>query len=742
MDKRLDPYRFDVGRARVEPEDPIVAGAFFSLKVIFTAGKYGVDEGAQILVCKRLSSDMEIPQFADPAASGYVSVTCSNEQVGLTLSYQEQGYLDDWRSGVAIKVAKGFLCQGDEVTLVLGDTSGGGPGIRAQTFPESRHTYKIVVDTFNRKHFYELAEDPEIRVVGGAPETWHLACSQTPKLGEEFSAIVRGVDSWGNPAEEFTGEVSVRKSRSNWREEDEAPGRVEFLAGDGGVKRVGGARLTGEGPYRLRLEDPAGLVSLSPPILPKASDDPYSLFWGDIHGQTRSTVGTGTVEEYFRFARDKAGVDIAAWQGNDFRVRKEDWAEVVRECKAFNEPGRFVTLLGYEWSGTRAGGGDYNIYYAGDEGTIHRSSHAGVDDLSDVADDRFPISALWETFRGRKDVMSVAHVGGRACNLDFFDPEFVHLAEIHSHHGAFEWFAEEVLARGFRVGFIGGSDDHTGRQGLVYPNRRSNNVVTFDVKGGLMGLYATELTREAVWEAMRARRTYATNGERIYLNTSCGEALMGEAVEAEGSPTIKVEVHGTAPLLDVELKRGIKTIHRHPVNAVPEAKARARRIRVQWSGVTQKSGRDKKVEWRGGIALDKGAMLAHTPYALDQYDDAITRVSNKLLRFTTATSGDPDGVLIDVDAPADAVLSFFSNVKSFDIPLGDISEAPTIIEAGGVNIRILVCEVGATLKDWSARFQFTDEAASPDAVNPYWVRVLQVDGGQAWSSPIYVRRVG
>ena len=188
MDKRLDPYRFDVGAARVEPETPIVAGAFFTRKIIFTAGRYGVDEGAQILVCKRLSSDMEIPQFEDPAASGYVSVTCSNEDVGLALSYQEQGYLDDWRSGVAIKVAKGFLCQGDEVTLVLGDTSGGGPGIRAQTFPETRHTFKIVVDTFNRKHFYELAEDPDIRVVGGAPETWHLACPQTPVQGEAFSA--------------------------------------------------------------------------------------------------------------------------------------------------------------------------------------------------------------------------------------------------------------------------------------------------------------------------------------------------------------------------------------------------------------------------------------------------------------------------------------------------------------------------------------------------------------------------
>ena len=96
----------------MEPETPIVAGAFFTRRIIFTAGKYGVDEGAQILVCKRLSSDMEIPQFEDPEASGYVSVSCSNEDVGLTLSYQEQGYLDDWRSGVAVRIAQGISLRG------------------------------------------------------------------------------------------------------------------------------------------------------------------------------------------------------------------------------------------------------------------------------------------------------------------------------------------------------------------------------------------------------------------------------------------------------------------------------------------------------------------------------------------------------------------------------------------------------------------------------------------------------
>ncbi|MEE9276363.1 MAG: DUF3604 domain-containing protein [bacterium] len=739
MDQRLDPYRFDVGSARIEPGADIVAGSFVTLKVIFTAGVHGVDEGACILICRRLACDMELPQFTDPAASGYVTARCSNPEVGLALSYQEQGHLDDWRSAIAVRIARSYLCPGDEVEVTLGDTSGGGPGIRAQTFPEERHTLKVVVDTFNRKHYYELPENPEVRVVGGAAEALHLVCPQRPVRGTPFEALVRAVDSWGNPAGEFRGRVLLAPDESSAAAGDEIPSGIDLGEAEGGAGRVGGFRLHGAGPYRLRLEDGCGVSALGPPICPRPEEERYALLWGDIHGQTRSTVGTGTVEEYFRFARDRAGVDFAAWQGNDFRVRKEDWQEVIDACRAFNEPGRFVTLLGYEWSGTRSGGGDYNIYFSGDSAQIHRSSHAGIEDLSDLETDRFPISRLWETFRGRKDVMAVAHVGGRACNLDFFDPEFVRLAEVHSHHGTFEWFAEEVLERGLTVGFTGGSDDHTGRPGLVYPNRRTNDVVTFDVRGGLLGLYAGELTREAVWEAMRARRTYATNGERILLKVSCGGRWMGEEIDLTGPPTLSVEVHGTAPLLDVEIRRGAETVHRHPLNRPGGAPAPVRRIRVQWSGVSQKSGRDKKVNWEGGISLDRGRIVSFAPYALDQYDDAIRRVSNKVLRFSTATSGDPDGVLLDVDAPAGAALTFFSGPVRFRAPLGEIGPEPRVFPGGGVNIRVEVSETAPALSEWSAVFDYTDEAA-PGGRSPYWVRVLQLDGGQAWSSPIYVNR--
>ena len=62
-----------------------------------------------------------------------------------------------------------------------------------------------------------------------------------------------------------------------------------------------------------------------------------------------------------------------------------------------------------------------------------------------------------------------------------------------------------------------------------------------------------------------------------------------------------------------------------------------------------------------------------------------------------------------------------------------------MVPGGGVNIRVQMSEVSTETGEWSAQFAYTDEEAPPGC-SPYWVRVLQLDGGQAWSSPIYVNR--
>lgn len=72
---------------------------------------------------------------------------------------------------------------------------------------------------------------------------------------------------------------------------------------------------------------------------------------------------------------------------------------------------------------------------------------------------------------------------------------------------------QAALARGLRFGFVGSSDDHAGFPGAYGE--------------GLMAAHAEALTRAALLEAIRARRTYALTGDRIEVEVSVDGALMG-----------------------------------------------------------------------------------------------------------------------------------------------------------------------------------------------------------------------
>jgi hypothetical protein len=54
-----------------------------------------------------------------------------------------------------------------------------------------------------------------------------------------------------------------------------------------------------------------------------------------------------------------------------------------------------VILVGYGLLGTTPGGGDCNVIFRSDVATLHRSSHAEVDDMRDAATDCFPVTELF-----------------------------------------------------------------------------------------------------------------------------------------------------------------------------------------------------------------------------------------------------------------------------------------------------------------------------------------------------------
>lgn len=723
----------DLGTAIVDPATPVIAGSVGEWRLTVTVGKHGLDDGGSIIVARRDVCDWEWPQFDRPHASGYVTVTTTGA-VRVRASYDPARYVRPWRAALVIDVDDGALAEGDTVTIVFGDRAGGGPGMRAQTFAETEFEFKVLVDAFGTGLYYELPSSPVISVIGGYPDAVHVVLPSQVTVNQPFATGVRVVDSFGNPSRFFTGEITLTGPAGEFEERT-----VHLTPEDGGARWVDDLRLTTEGVHRLRARA-GNLESLSNPCEVRPADTTLpSRYWGDLHGQTGQTVGTGSLDEYFTFGRNKAFLDFTGWQGNDFQITPDLWREVNEAIQRHHEPGRFVTFPGYEWSGLSPAGGDHNIYFKGDEGALHRSSHWQVDDDTDLATDRYPISELWREFEGRTDVMGVAHVGGRHANLDFLDERFVPVIEVHSHHGTFEWMITDALRRNLRVGFICGSDDHTCRPGLSYPTQAtSRGLTTFDVSGGLTAVFADELSRDAVWQALRNRHCYGTTGTRILLDVAADGHPMGAAFTTGQPPEVQVSIEATGPLLDVELYRGEDLVYRAPFRkpATPEDRS----ILVLWSGVRVR-GRKKVVTWDGQLQVRNGRYTSVRPVAFDRADEGITSLTNQRLTWRSTTSGDVDGFIMTVDGDDDTVLDIVTPPLSVTCPLSKIGFAPRVYQAGGVNQRLVIAET--TPDEGPIRWEFTyqDDTLAP-GVHPYWLRVIQEDGQMAWSSPIYVEIKG
>src|SRR5262249_39720761 len=108
----------------------------------------------------------------------------------------------------------------------------------------------------------------------------------------------------------------------------------------------------------------------------------------------------------------------------------------------------------------------------------------------------------------------IAHVGGRYADIRYaHDRRLERAVEVHSTWGTFEWMLHDAFEQGFRVGVVCHSDDHKGRPGATRPGASS-----FGAIGGLTCYLMADLTRDALFDALRRRRHYGTTGTRIFMD--------------------------------------------------------------------------------------------------------------------------------------------------------------------------------------------------------------------------------
>jgi hypothetical protein len=324
-------------------------------------------------------------------------------------------------------------------------------------------------------------------------------------------------------------------------------------------------------------------------------DDKQSPFWNSPMGSLLRGGLVRNLAEIVRLGYSRDPLGPAASKQSDVIWRRE-----IAAANANYEPGRFTTLIGYEWSSMPGGQNIHrNVLFRGSDAPMpftsidsdrpedlwawmERNRRAGFDSLAiphnanasnglmyswNMSDGR-PIDRAWAQARlANEPLMEVVQNKGASethpalspndefANFEIFD--YFLVGDRHSSEPGSYW--RDALGRGmaiaareginpFKQGVVGSGDLHGGLSvsseeeyggsagASVGKARMSKALVKMTFappdgrqwpqiiasSPGLTGVWAESNTREAIFDALRRRETFATSGTRLQLRVFGG----------------------------------------------------------------------------------------------------------------------------------------------------------------------------------------------------------------------------
>ena len=734
--------RRDYGSAVLSPSAACEVRSFQTLTVTYTVGRFGLDDTGAIRIAFRWVHDCGDLQTSDPEAMNYVTATSSNG-APLRLYVEPYGFRP-WSLALRVTVAGGFMREGDTITVVFGDRSGGSPGMRMQTIAEAAWELKVSVDACATGNFNELDDQLHVPVTAGPPQVWRLIAPGRRRPGERFSLGIRVEDIWGNPADPDLTTLQLKA-------EHKVEGLTDTVSFAKAARtiRIEDLSFAGEATFCIDLLGPQGQhLARSNPVVILQGD--HAGYWGDLHGQSGETVGIGTIEEYLEFARDLAFLDVSGHQANDFQITNAFWDKINATTAEMNVSGEFVVFPGYEWSGNTPVGGDHNVFFRHEGRQIRRSSHAMLPDRSDLDTDANTLDVLFDNLQG-EDCVLYAHVGGRPADVAFaHDPVLKTAVEVHSNWGTFEWILTDSLALGHRVGVVANSDGHKGRPGAGPPG-----ATEFGAYGGLTCFLAPDLTRDAIFECMRRRHHYGTSGSRMDVDIHArfstpaklftrdprhqdvtpelaSQAMMGDIVHTDDKEiSLDLRIAAASPIERIDISDGsahLQTLRCYDVEDL------GNRVRVLWQGAEYR-GRGRNTHWHGEIAVIGASIDRMQPINQWNPERRLEMIDRSRVVFDAVTSGNFAGIDLKLDDVATLTVS--TNLVSGKVQLADLGIEDEVFDAGGLERRIRIRRLPDELDRCDLQHTVAVPVGEQSAV---WIRVTTLDGHQAWSSPIYVSR--
>jgi hypothetical protein len=493
----------------------------------------------------------------------------------------------------------------------------------------------------------------------------------------------------------------------------------------------------------------------------------YHIYFGDLHNHNEVGYAQGSLERAFEIASNHLDFfgftphgywhDIGRYENNiekkwldGFEVTKKRWPEVLAMVRKYDQPGKFVIIAGFEWHSTSLG--DYHILFPTLEAEYIR----------------FDNLRQFQQFAKQQHAIMIPHhpanrLGHRGANLDWLDTEVSPVIETYSEWGNAEhdrapypyirhteggrWTKNtlhHLLAQGHRLGVIASTDDHLGFPGAY--------------REGLAAVLATKLTREAIFDAIRNRRTYAVTGDRIILDFQLNGQPMGRELPYTPHRELAVTVTGWDQLDRVEILKNNRVLHRDfPMDRIPTAQSWNEPVLLRFEygwGPWPALDMTRVCDWDINIALEDGLLEeVQTCFQSGPLDEMrryrIVERSNNHVRvrsFTALRQQFEDistkAVVLKLrgrpDTRVQIVLREPTRVSLYQT-LEQLAQSGEMLFTGDFPKESAMLHRLVFHDHYHTSYKVSDDDDGKEGLNWYYLRAVQANEQLAWSSPIWVK---
>jgi len=269
------------------------------------------------------------------------------------------------------------------------------------------------------------------------------------------------------------------------------------------------------------------------------AEPPMFAFLGDLHNHTSYSDGSGLPEHAFASAQ-ACGLDFLAVTDHSYAISDAEWADILAQAEAATQDGVFVGLRGFEY--TQGGEGHTNVYNTVRHATRSLVPGCAYCDYTPNLEAGVTVQGFYpwlaitgtQAVDGAGTVMQFNHPGWINFNDWAYHPEVEDVAELEEVGNGWgssyvfswdEWIRS--LDYGWRVGATNNTDNHSTNWGCISPHRT--------------GVVMAALTKDDLLEALRARRTYASEDSNFELFFRANGYWMGAEIPNTGHVAFQVQ---------------------------------------------------------------------------------------------------------------------------------------------------------------------------------------------------------